>query len=280
MLISIIIPVYNAEKTISNAILSVANQLTKDIELIVVDGNSTDNTLNIINKYRNIIDKVISEPDKGYSDALNKGIKAANGDYIMMLAADDILLPKAINSFKSTLKEDTEVWCGSIIQKLPYGYRLRKSKPELEKLYFECSLENPASFYRKTLFERFGLFDLSYKCAADREMFLRLYTHNVKFQIEQIPTVLFEMGGLSTQDPEKYGLPEDEKISINYGLSIEKAQLMTSVHRKLLLKEKKILNLKIFLSKLRLLQPLYYLFGKKDSCLSKKELSRYGVTYK
>jgi len=279
MLVSIVIPIYNGENTIARAIESVINQNCQDFELIIVDGNSSDNTMKVIEKYKNHIKVIISEPDKGYSDAFNKGIKVSSGDFIMMLAADDWMLPLAVDKFKNTVKTDTDVWCGTIIQKMPYGYRLRKSNPDLNRLKYECSLENPASFYKRSLFNKFGLFDIDLKCAADREMFLRLYFHNVKFQIEQIPTVVFDMGGLSTAEPEKYGLPEDEKISILYGLPENEAKTSSELHITLLLKEKKIAPIKLFLSSIGLLPLIYQIFGNSDGCLTKSNLIFLGMPY-
>lgn len=277
MLVSIVMPVYNVENTIAVAIKSVINQKCQDFELIIVDGNSSDNTIKVMESFKNHISVIISEPDKGYSDALNKGIKFAEGDFIMMLAADDWMLPLTIDKFKSTVKADTDVWCGAVIQKMPYGFRLRKSNADLNKLKYECSLENPASFYKRSLFEKVGFFDINLKCAADREMFLRLYKNGAKFQIEQIPTVVFEMGGLSTAEPEKYGLPEDEKISILYGLPVNDAKQATQLHRKLLLKEKKKAPLKLFFSNIGLLPILYQILGKSDGCLTKSKLILFGM---
>ncbi len=279
MLVSIVIPVYNGEKTIERAIESVINQKCKDYELIIVDGNSSDDTINIVSKYKNYISYIISESDKGYADAFNKGIKVASGDFIMMLAADDWLLPLSFEKFKNSVSQDTEVWCGSIIQKMPYGFRLRKSNPDLGKLRMECSLENPASFYKRSLFDKYGFFDTNLKCAADREMFLRLYDNSVKFQIKQIPIVIFEMGGISTGDPEKYGLAEDVKVSIKYGLTENDAKEVKKLHRKVLLKEKKRAPLKKILSSIGLLPIIYKIVGKSDGCLTKSRLISFGVPH-
>ena len=91
MKISIITVCYNAEKTIEKTIKSVLNQGYKNIEYIIVDGNSTDNTMNIITNYRNEVDIIISENDNGIYDAINKGINASSGEIIGILNADDIL---------------------------------------------------------------------------------------------------------------------------------------------------------------------------------------------
>ncbi len=280
MLISIIIPVYNGEKTIKSTIESVINQNYTDIELILVDGNSNDKTMNVVLDFRSYFDVIISESDEGYADAFNKGIKAAKGDYIMMLAADDWLLPSAIEKFKNSINQDTEVWCGSVIQKMSYCYRLRKSNADLENLRKWCSLENPASFYKRNLFDEYGYFDTSLKCAADRDMFLKLYLNGVKFQIEEFPIVIFERGGISTDDPEKYGLPEDEKVSIKYGLSVNQAKEVTKSLRDSLSRQKKLAPFKNFLSSIGLLSIFYKILGRGEGCLTKYWLIKLGVPSK
>src|SRR2546426_834552 len=90
-LLSIVIVVYNAGSTLKHAIESVLNQTYKNIELIIIDGGSNDNTLQIINNYSSQIGYFISEKDNGIYDAMNKGILAAKGDWILFLGADDIL---------------------------------------------------------------------------------------------------------------------------------------------------------------------------------------------
>lgn len=277
MLVSIIIPVYNSEHTIERAIKSVISQDSNDIELIVVDGKSTDDTFNIIQDYAQYTAYALSEPDEGYADAFNKGIVIAKGDFVMMLAADDYLLPGAIDKFRLSLKAGTEVWCGSIIQKMTYGYSLRKSNPDLDVLRTRCSLENAATFYKRELIIEHGYFNVKYKCAADREMFLRLYLNGVRFQIEEVPMVVFEMGGLSTFNPEKYAIPEDEAISVQYGLDERKAKEATFVVRRVLYKEKVIAPIKKFFASIGLLVLLYKIFGKRDVLLSKSRLRAYGV---
>ena len=93
MFISVIIPVYNGEKGIEKAIQSVLSQERNDVELIIVDGGSTDNTMGIVKLYADRISKYLSERDSGYAEALNKGIALASGDYILSIGSDDALLP-------------------------------------------------------------------------------------------------------------------------------------------------------------------------------------------
>ena len=95
-LISVVTVVYNGEKTLEQTILSVVNQTYNNVEYIIIDGGSKDNTLDIIKKYEDKIDYWQSEPDKGIYDAMNKGIKLATGEFIYILGCDDFLIDKDI----------------------------------------------------------------------------------------------------------------------------------------------------------------------------------------
>jgi len=104
--VSIITVVYNGEKYIENTINSVLSQSYKNIEFIIIDGESKDNTMNIVNKFRDKIDIIISEKDNGLSDAMNKGVKLANGEYIIHMHSDDMFttensLAKLVNKIDS-----------------------------------------------------------------------------------------------------------------------------------------------------------------------------------
>jgi glycosyltransferase involved in cell wall biosynthesis len=277
MLVSIVIPVFNSAKTIRSAINSVILQSFKNYELIIVDGNSTDGTLDIILEFHDFISSFKSEPDVGYADALNKGIEIARGEYILMLAADDYLFPDALECFSKSLSKDTDVWSGSLVVKKSYGYRIQRSNPELDQLMKGCSLHNPASFYRRTLFMQYGLFRTDLKCASDREMFMRLYVNKVKFQVEDIIIVLFSLGGLSTKDPERFGLPEDERISIEYGMSSDYAKYLTKLHRLVLLKERRRAPIIRFLAQIGMLNLVYSCTGRGKLMLSRSKLFLLGI---
>ena len=97
--ISIVTIAYNCEKEIEETILSVINQQYDNKEYLIIDGASKDGTMDIVDKYRDKIDVIISEPDKGRSDAFNKGIAHATGDYIVMMNAGDLLADDALNKF-------------------------------------------------------------------------------------------------------------------------------------------------------------------------------------
>jgi glycosyltransferase len=222
MKVSVIIPVFNGERTIEKALFSVSAQTYPNIELIVVDGGSTDGTVKIIQSCGVKVDRLISEKDEGYADALNKGVAVATGDYVIMLAADDYLLPKTVERFAQSVRDGTELWCGADIGRYGCDYYTNFSSPELERLRFECSLRNPASFFRRDAYTRYGGYDASYRIAADREIMLRFYLNHARIQVEKIPIVVFSQQGMSNTAWRR-ALEGDWKISVRYGLSGEEA---------------------------------------------------------
>ena len=226
MKISIITVVYNGEKTIEKTLKSVIREKCSDgeTEYIVIDGKSTDNTMSIIEKYREFIDVCVSEKDFGIDDALNKGISKATGDYYILVAADDEMLPGAIKMFRSSIKEATDVWCGAIICLVDGFYRYVYSSENLSDLYNGCSLRHPATFFRKTIVDRVGRYDTSFKIVGDRDLFLRLYLIGAKFQVENIPIVLFDKNGISNTDKETRR-KEERRITMKYALQEYKTDL-------------------------------------------------------
>ena len=114
--ISIITISYNCEAEIEETILSVVSQTYENKEYIIIDGGSMDKTMQIVDKYRDKIDVVVSEPDKGRSDAFNKGIAKATGDYIVMINAGDMLADDALNKFVKAYKPGYDVIKGNTIR--------------------------------------------------------------------------------------------------------------------------------------------------------------------
>ena len=222
--ITIITPAFNAEKTIEKTINSVLNQSYSGIEYIIIDGASTDKTLDIINLYSNRITKIVSEPDRGIADAYNKGIKIATGDLIGIVAADDELLPNAIQRLISRYNGTSDVVVGGII-KHDYSdkYRFYLSNPNIAQLDFETSLCHPAAYVRKEAYKTYGYYNFKYKCAIDRELLLRFYKSGASFQIIDEYLSLFHSGGISYKTPYKLSFIEDINISILYGVSKYKA---------------------------------------------------------
>ncbi|MCW3807697.1 glycosyltransferase family 2 protein [Plebeiibacterium marinum] len=207
MTISIITATYNAEKTIETAIKSVLNQSYPNIEYIIVDGNSSDNTLNIINSYKSKIHHIISEPDKGIYDAINKGIQLASGNIIGVLHADDVFYnEKTLEQIANTfLNEDCDATYGDLqyvnasnIEKIIRYWKSSIFTPKLLKTGWMPP--HPTLFVKKEIFEQIGTYNLKYKIAADYDFILRLFS-NRSYKFKYIPSVITRMrvGGASNK---------------------------------------------------------------------------------
>lgn len=163
-LISIITAVYNSKDTIEKTISSVLNQSYEYMEYIIIDGGSTDGTLEIIIKYNNYIDCLISEPDKGIYDALNKGIACAHGEWIYFLGADDRFIDdKVLKDVFATPSKGKLIYGN--VQFDDTGTIYNGSFPR-RKLYFN-NICQQAVFYHRDLFRNIGNFDLKYHLHAD-----------------------------------------------------------------------------------------------------------------
>lgn len=216
MKVSIITVCYNAEQTIEKTIQSVLSQSYANIEYIIIDGSSTDNTISVLNKYKTQIAKIVSEPDKGIYDAMNKGIRVATGDIIGIINADDWYekdaVENVVNAFNNS---DVELVYSKT--KLIYfdSASTETAEVALERLWYDVGIMHPSVFIRKETYNRYGLFDLSYELAADYELFLRYYINKVKFLYIDKLLVNFTLGGKSTLEFAK-GVGEVKKISLSY----------------------------------------------------------------
>ena len=147
--ISIVTVSYNAAETIEQTISSVVNQTYENIEYIIIDGGSTDGTVDIIRKYEDRIAYWVSEPDKGIYDAKNKGIDAATGDYIYFLGADDILLNLPIISISNAWHDNIDIILGKVEFSKGYVY---SSKADW-KLIFHNRLHHQGMFVKRIILE-------------------------------------------------------------------------------------------------------------------------------
>lgn len=220
--ISIITVSYNSEKHIESTIRSVINQTYKDIEYIIIDGGSSDRTVEIINKYRDKIAYFVSEPDKGISDAFNKGVKAATGDIIGIVNSDDQLLDDCvIEKVVQRFEPQIDIYRGAEIVKnyeTGYEYILRPTTI-FSKNPISFHVCHMATFIRKDAFEKYGYYDVNYKYAMDLEILYRFnYKGATTKQIDDIVGV-FRLGGVS-QTYNKAKRLECEKIIRNTGGSV------------------------------------------------------------
>ena len=210
MRISVITATYNSEKTIADTIKSVLIQQNKAYEHIIVDGESDDDTINIIKGYESEYEgrlKWISEPDKGLYDAMNKGIQMAAGDVVGILNSDDFftsdnVLGRIAREFEEN--PSLEAIYGDIhfvkdenLKKCTRYYTSSYFRPWL--LRFGIMLAHPSFYVRKEVYQKYGLYDLQFQMSSDFEMVVRLFGKN-QINAKYIPMdfVTMRYGGKST----------------------------------------------------------------------------------
>ncbi|CAA6814169.1 MAG: Glycosyl transferase [uncultured Campylobacterales bacterium] len=198
-LISIITVVYNDKVGIKRTIKSVLNQTYKNIEYVIVDGNSNDGTLDIIKKYQDSIDFWMSENDEGIYDAMNKGIQSAKGDFIQFLNAGDIFYEDdSLLKLVSTIDEKEKVYFG---RAHTYNKDVAWVFPSVENTSSWLSRGNlpnhQAMLFPKNFYEN-NFYNLSYKISSDKDYKIRAYK-KVKFSFCDIVFVKFELDGVSNQ---------------------------------------------------------------------------------
>jgi len=206
MKISIITVVWNNAKTIKDAIESVLSQTYKNIEYIVVDGASTDRTIEIVKSYGNKITKFISEPDKGLYDAMNKGIGLATGDVVGILNSDDFYIDEYV--IEKIVKEFEEKEVDSVYADLVFVKpdNLTKTVRYYDSSHFTPSKfaygwmpAHPTFFVKKEIYDRYGVFRTDLKIGADFDILARfLYTHKISYSYMQEVLVKMRIGGVST----------------------------------------------------------------------------------
>lgn len=178
MKVSIITVCFNSANTIQNTFDSVRNQLYNDIELIVIDGGSKDGTLDIIELNKDIISKIVSEPDQGLYDAMNKGINIATGDIVGILNSDDIYsLTDVVSTIVSNFGDNDMVY-GNIDYVNADGKHARSWKSssyQLGAFLKGWHPPHPSLFVKRDVYLKYGSFDLSYAIAADFDLMLRFF---------------------------------------------------------------------------------------------------------
>lgn len=207
MKVSIVTVCFNSAATIRDAVESVLAQSYSDVEHIIVDGASTDDTVRILDEYQSDRSKIISEPDKGIYDAMNKGISFATGDIVGILNSDDFFessesIAHVVDAFRS--QPDADIVFGDVVfvgaqdvTTIKRYYSSRKFKPW--KLRFGWMPPHPATFVRRGVYEASGEYSLKYKISSDYEMFIRWLLVQ-KRSYHRIDRVLVRMrqGGVST----------------------------------------------------------------------------------
>jgi glycosyltransferase len=229
MKITIITVCFNRKTTIEKAIKSVLEQNYQDIEYIIIDGNSTDGTKEIIESYRDRISKYISEPDKGMYDAINKGLKLATGDVIGLMHSDDEFYDKkAVARIATRFNHEPTidgVYGDGVYVSNDKSERLIRDRIggafSLKKVKTGWLPLHPTVYLKKNIIDKHGLYNLDYKIASDTEFLLRyLYKYKIKMSYINAYIVKMRMGGMSTSVKRAFEvLYEDYKIYKFHGLT-------------------------------------------------------------
>ena len=210
MKVSIITAVYNGSETIEDCIKSVVRQTYSKVEHVIIDGGSSDGTLDIMKKYNDRISKWISEPDNGIYDAMNKGIKNATGDIIGILNSDDIYTNEFVieNVAEIISAYNVDSCYGDLV------YVERKNTDKIIRYWKAGNFykdrfkkgwmpPHPTFFVKKSIYEKYGFLNLDFPLAADYEIMLRLlYKHNIS--TAYIPKLLVKMRSGGTSNPGIY----------------------------------------------------------------------------
>lgn len=206
--VSVITVCLNSAEFIKDTVESVINQSYPNIEYIIIDGKSTDNTIEIIKSYGEKITKLISEPDSGFYDAMNKGISLVTGEFVCILNSDDIFIDKSVIENVIEIFKNTGTDC-------VYGdlyYVRRKNTNKIIRHWITGEFKtgafkkgwhpaHPAFFLRREIYENNGVFDLSFPLAADFELMLRML-ENFKISSVYLPVPLIKMrlGGVTNRN--------------------------------------------------------------------------------
>lgn len=232
MKLSLVTPSYNSAATIARTIDSVLAQNYPDLEYIIIDGASKDNTAEIVTSYQDRIKiNFVSEPDKGIYDAMNKGVSLAAGDIIGILNSDDLfdngqVLKTVAEAFSDQDIEavygDIKYFSGDVNKVNRYW---RAGEYQESKLNNGWIIPHPALFVKKSVYDRYGLYNIDFKIAGDYEFILRVLRIN-KIKVKYIPSVFVRMydGGTSGRNLEqrKKGWQELKKAWTVNGLKLPK----------------------------------------------------------
>lgn len=213
---SIIIATYNAEEKIANTLNSICEQRCKDYEIIIIDGNSMDNTLNIVDRYKKKFCNLtcVSEKDNGIYDAMNKGINLANGEYTIFLGAGDCLYDNTTLEEVSKLG-NKDILCGKVVlnsaekevcdTKIGFAYLLKRHPICHQQLF------------ARTYLLKMNPFNLSYKIAADQDWIMRMIKKKVSIQYINLSVCLYDVSGVSNSgDTRELGIYEFSLIQKKY----------------------------------------------------------------
>ncbi|MDJ0691863.1 MAG: glycosyltransferase family 2 protein [Xenococcaceae cyanobacterium MO_188.B32] len=230
-IVSVITVVFNGEEDLEETILSVINQSYQRIEYIIIDGNSTDRTLDIIYKYNSQIDCWISEPDEGIYDAMNKGIMAATGEIIGLINCGDTYTHNAIEEiikiYQSIADNQYLVITGAMYRfdrKKDIQFKIVKNLEDLRKgINKGMPINHPATFVSKSIYTQFGYFNSQYRICGDYDFIFRIY-HNplIRFEFTKLELAYMRLGGISEKFISLWVRCQEHFLIRKHNLSIHK----------------------------------------------------------
>lgn len=196
--ISVIVPTFNSAKTIKDTLESIINQNWSDLQIIIQDGGSTDDTKAIVGKYPMAMSGWQSETDNGIYDAMNKGIRSTTGEIIAILNSDDIWLPGTLNRIAEVFSRNPDVGIVSgaieVWEDLLNGAKV-VLKSSLLHLHKGMTVQHPATFVRKSVYGSVGLFDTQYRIGSDYDFVIRCLEAGIPWVILNDILVRMRAGG-------------------------------------------------------------------------------------
>lgn len=205
LLLSVIIVTYNAEKSIMDTLNSLYIQTMREYEVIFVDGGSTDGTKEILNSFKNsfksigVVVQMISEYDSGIYDAMNKGIRLANGKYGYFLNAGDVLYDESIfNKVSREFDDWNDVVYGDVIDDYGYKREILKAR-KIDTIRYAMPFCHQAAFTRTDILKQY-LYNIAYSLCADYDMYLRMYLEKYRFKYIGEIVAIYSRAGVSSNN--------------------------------------------------------------------------------
>ncbi|HEX7845288.1 MAG TPA: glycosyltransferase family 2 protein [Chitinophagaceae bacterium] len=239
---SVIVATFNADKTLEKAISSVLSQRFSDFELLVIDGQSTDNTLNIVRRFAAADKRIkfLSEADKGIYDAMNKGVRRATGQWLYFLGGDDFF-------YSDDVLEKIQLIAKQTNASFIYGNVWSEQYERLYDGMFTTSrlltrnICHQAIFYNSNVFSQLGYYDLAYKQEADYDFNLRCWLNGIKTIFTPVTIAFYAAGGLSGKGRDVAFVNDYPSVAVSYLLNgnkkgISRAANLATIFRKILLR--------------------------------------------
>ncbi len=199
-LISVVTICYNSAKTVEETIQSILGQDYDRIDYVMIDGGSTDGTLDIIAKYRDRLGFFVSEPDRGISDAFNKGVAHSKGDVIVIINSDDILRPGTLKQFAEYYEEGQwDIYrCNVIVRNKETGFEGRDI-PSLKfpLIPWQVNVDHQGTFVTREAYERWGNYDINFRYMMDHDFLARCYQGGARMKYVPVDVAEFRLGGVS-----------------------------------------------------------------------------------